>query len=171
MFQYSFCSYSTNRKHDSIKRWKVSIQLLFLFNQLPKIIDVFLEVFQYSFCSYSTWYFLACNPTQYSFNTASVLIQRIEMQRGEIYIVFQYSFCSYSTDADVIATKQMLMFQYSFCSYSTVCYSDAWKISGGFNTASVLIQHIHPLIGQKTYMSFNTASVLIQPWDAWRYYV
>ena len=57
---------------------------------------------------------------QKCFNTASVLIQRIEMQRGEIYIVFQYSFCS----------------------YSTVCYSDAWKISGGFNTASVLIQQI-----------------------------
>ena len=142
MFQYSFCSYSTNRKHDSIKRWKVSIQLLFLFNQLPKIIDVFLEVFQYSFCSYST------NRDAKRRNLYRVSIQ--------LLFLFNWRWCNCNkTDVDVSIqllflfnryrqplARSVFKFQYSFCSYSTVCYSDAWKISGGFNTASVLIQQI-----------------------------
>ena len=96
-FQYSFCSYSTkvlggkctlttsfntasvliqpNRKNNA--RWfsKVSIQLLFLFNQRVQIYLILTKCF----------------------NTASVLIQQECLEELDKMREFQYSFCSYST--------------------------------------------------------------------------
>ena len=99
LFQYSFCSYSTSlcqgincinhrfntasvliqpvHPSTSGNCYRVSIQLLFLFNvSSALIIDVQLE-FQYSFCSYSTNSFFNFQCVWLRFNTASVLIQHV----------------------------------------------------------------------------------------------
>ena len=96
-FQYSFCSYSTPARRVRCVQKGVSIQLLFLFNFLPRTEWVDKKEFQYSFCSYSTYFHIdhellhrvsiqllfLFNETwqeneekkEYRFNTASVLIQ------------------------------------------------------------------------------------------------
>ena len=162
MFQYSFCSYST--EHSPTKMtWFicVSIQLLFLFNRYNSF----------------ELYLLLC------FNTASVLIQhrggtwhnthtRVSIQ---LLFLFNFAICQFP--------HLPFWFQYSFCSYSTLEKSQLGKernvsiqllflfnpliqknylIGFSFNTASVLIQQsiyieIYPILD-----SFNTASVLIQ---------
>ena len=97
--------------------------------------------------------------------------------------MFQYSFCSYSTLLLFFLPYFLRQFQYSFCSYSTDAPVTGKKKVGGFNTASVLIQHpcfkysptsslfqysfcsystqhLHLVV--IIYLCFNTASVLIQ---------
>ena len=98
LFQYSFCSYSTRIWRDySYLLCSVSIQLLFLFNDdaIAAIADIL------------------------CFNTASVLIQLLPGTMQIKCMLFQYSFCSYSTFSPVFQLRVVILFQYSFCSYST----------------------------------------------------
>ena len=125
--------------HGCKKNSRVSIQLLFLFNEMLED--------------------LICSSN--CFNTASVLIQPDEKSKVLCFNKFQYSFCSYSTyksDSDVprsvvsiqllflfnfspIHSESLMMtFQYSFCSYSTVHSLTLGYRVVCFNTASVLIQ-------------------------------
>ena len=120
IFQYSFCSYSTN----------ICISLISSS-----------DLFQYSFCSYSTMTKEEIKDLYSNFNTASVPIQprRMETENQRLG-EFQYSFCSYSTlsvkpSRKILAISIQLLFlfnlktnqtfpktvlfQYSFCSYST----------------------------------------------------
>ena len=98
MFQYSFCSYSTDTTKAGFKamgrfntasvliqqfeatkysvEYIVSIQLLFLFNAKGTA---------------------TTNAPFRGFNTASVLIQLLFDEIGDEEALFQYSFCSYST--------------------------------------------------------------------------
>ena len=116
---------------------EVSIQLLFLFNELFEWEDGNPNEFQYSFCSYST------------------IIGIITLS---VKWMFQYSFCSYST---VIQTYEMVhwkQFQYSFCSYSTTKDIPFFS-SLRFNTASVLIQPTTPvMIGDAASFQYSFCS-------------
>ena len=128
MFQYSFCSYST--------QFPISINQLFFW-------------FQYSFCSYSTIGTWRNFGERHCFNTASVLIQRNHHHNSfedskvsiqllflfnshprsfvPLFHLFQYSFCSYSTGGIVSAEFYRPEFQYSFCSYSI----NTTRLTGG----------------------------------------
>ena len=121
-FQYSFCSYSTEKNF-------VYPTLKMSFNTASVLIQPILQSL--------------CQPIKSSFNTASVLIQRRKKMYEQISLLFQYSFCSYSTSlssAEVASSKSFNTasvliqlewdiriwdedeFQYSFCSYSTQLY-------------------------------------------------
>ena len=141
MFQYSFCSYST--------QFPISINQLFFW-------------FQYSFCSYSTIGTWRNFGERHCFNTASVLIQRnhhhnsFEDSKVSIQLLFLFN----SHPRSFVPLFHL--FQYSFCSYSTPIPAHSFPFFICFNTASVLIQQAALFPQNFIDQSFNTASVLIQ---------
>ena len=99
LFQYSFCSYSTDTVMALIRLG---------------------EEFQYSFCSYSTGNAPKISLPNVSFNTASVLIQptcRVRFSEDtSVSIQLLFLFNKIIRDPVVVFAQ----FQYSFCSYSTM---------------------------------------------------
>ena len=127
-----------------IESWRlwilVSIQLLFLFNNLAGKRRKEGIPFQYSFCSYST---------------------KGDINGKKIFLGFQYSFCSYSTSRKLynltslrVSIQLLFLFNCIFRSILLDLHS--------FNTASVLIQLFNKLPSITCHGCFNTASVLIQ---------
>ena len=108
-FQYSFCSYSTSpicsprssnpcfntasvliQQHCPAKH----IKSRYCFNTASVLIQLsinflkkYFSEFQYSFCSYSTYLHCNVNHKQNSFNTASVLIQRLKTEQRVEHII------------------------------------------------------------------------------------
>src|SRR5699024_1359012 len=118
MFQYSFCSYSTNA--------------------MPYIEEI--TRFQYSLCSYSTDYFdlLKNNLTRFQYSFCSYSTQT-DWKDKKIVVMFQYSFCSYSTMSKVRSKDaQFVSIQLLFLFNPTANINLLANV--GFNTASVLIQ-------------------------------
>ena len=165
MFQYSFCSYSTQIK---LKRsgWKrcfntasvliqqsilvmrmqiysVSIQLLFLFNIVPHFLSSNLYRFNTaSVLIQRRWQQRRRNQPN-CFNTASVLIQLLRLAM-EIAVLKRFN------TASVLIQRVLLGFMYSWAA----C----------FNTASVLIQHKNKLFKsilyrfQYSFCSYSTSA-------------
>ena len=95
------------------------------------------------------------------FNTASVLIQQFKEGTEEEQEEFQYSFCSYSTILPKTKPAEAKLFQYSFCSYSTngkpvVSTTDAVSIQ------LLFLFNADEMSKKFAAGGFNTASVLIQ---------
>ena len=98
------------------------------------------------------------------FNTASVLIQRLDDFEKLFKLAFQYSFCSYSTQFGLMLSFSSLCFNTASVLIQRPVhpYSQRHKIR--FNTASVLIQLNSFVLSRFKRTGFNTASVLIQPY-------
>ena len=118
----------------------VSIQLLFLFNQIKTGFNRISKRFQYSFCSYSTNKGIFEQRPITCFNTASVLIQqrRKDMNKKD--------FKSFNTASVLI--QLYCLDTCNFISFVSIqllfLFNKKMKLcmqqSGCFNTASVLIQ-------------------------------
>ena len=118
-FQYNFCSYSTMTKNKggNNDNW-VSIQLLFLFNVGVITSKPLLLLFQYSFCSYSTFMMCITRFTAASFNTASVLIQRLSVpqRKGErnsfntASVLIQHGMVLHSIHTDCVSIQLLFLF-------------------------------------------------------------
>ena len=76
LFQYSFCSYSTQTKCQRSLRQVVSIQLLFLFNSVRKQKRECMLCFNTASVLIQLCVCVQLLQTVHSFNTASVLIQQ-----------------------------------------------------------------------------------------------
>ena len=140
----------------------VLIQLLF-----PCILHI-LGVFQYSFCSYSTFLRLGFLIPNFSFNTASVLIQR------ETKIYFRNIFQCFNTASVLIQPRlitnplcQNVRFQYSFCSYSTRTRNIRRKNSSVsiqllflFNYQERIVM-INKLMFQYSFCSYSTSYLFV----------
>ena len=140
MFQYSFCSYSTD-------------------------CTIFLQKVYKSFNTASVLIQLGCHSYSFlafvSFNTASVLIQPVSNFYNFLVISFQYSFCSYSTyvicqnkkDFHCFNTASVLI-QLFLC--------DIIIISSTVSIQLLFLFNKQRLVKKQRDQSFNTASVLIQ---------